>query len=251
MPLLELRILELHRFPHFSPTCFWHILLRFCICPYFHEPKIKFECCQFALIFVGVMPLFELGIFAMHSFPYFSPSCFDILSWNLVYDFHLFTSDQVWVLLFCVNFCMSYAPFRTWIIVNIRTFLLHTLTYRAEILHMTFFFKLRCPHQVWVSPLRIFFSHPPVKPEGTLGLHSVCPPVSLSVCSSHSFSGLFFAMLSHIWMKVGSKLLYEELQIKFDFLHGWHTFSWVIALCSKFVFRTFLHSAFTYLNEIW
>ena len=73
---------------------------------------------------------------------------------------------------------------------------------------------------------------------------SVCP----SVCPSHSFSGLFFAMLSHIWMKVCSKLLYEELQIKFHFRQGWPTFSWVIALCSKFVFRTFLHFA---LNESW
>ena len=56
----------------------------------------------------------------------------------------------------------------------------------------------------------------------------------------NSFSWLFLAMLSHIWMKVGRKLPYEELQIKFDFRHGWPTFSWVIALCSKFVFRIFL-----------
>ena len=35
-----------------------------------------------------------------------------------------------------------------------------------------------------------------------------------------SFSRLFSAMLSHILMKVGSKLPYEELQIKFDFRHG-------------------------------
>ena len=86
----------------------------------------------------------------------------------------------------------------------------------------------------------MFISPPPVKPEGTIGLHSVSLSVSLSVCLSHSFSGLFFAMLSHIWMKVGSKLLYEELQIKFNFRHGWPIFSWVIVLCSKFVFRTFL-----------
>ena len=55
----------------------------------------------------------------------------------------------------------------------------------------------------------------------------------------------------HIWMKVGSKLLFEELQIKFYFYHDWPTFSWVIALCSKFVFRTFLGYAFTYLKESW
>ena len=56
----------------------------------------------------------------------------------------------------------------------------------------------------------------------------------------NSFSGLFLAVLSHISMTLDRKLPYEELQIKFDFRHGWPTFSWVIALCSKFVFRTFL-----------
>ena len=118
---------------------------------------------------------------------------------------------------------------------------------------MTFFYCTT--DQVRVSLICVNFSPPPVKPEGTIGLHSVCPSVSLSVClsvcPSHLFSGLFFAMLSHIWMKVVSKLLYEELQIKFDFRHGWPIFSWVIALCSKFVFRSFLAYAFTYMNESW
>ena len=67
----------------------------------------------------------------------------------------------------------------------------------------------------------------------------------------NSFSGLILTLLSHIWMKVGRKLPYKELQIKFDFCHGWPTFSWVIALCSNFVFRASLNSAFTYLNESW
>ena len=31
-------------------------------------------------IFVGVMPLLELRIMEIHSFPHFSPTCFDILS---------------------------------------------------------------------------------------------------------------------------------------------------------------------------
>ena len=56
----------------------------------------------------------------------------------------------------------------------------------------------------------------------------------------NSFSGLFSAILSHISMMLDRKLPYEELQIKFDFRHVWPTFSWVIALCLKFVFRTFL-----------
>ena len=80
----------------------------------------------------------------------------------------------------------------------------------------------------WILlPLQIIiFSPPPVKLEGTIGCPSVRP--------SHQFSRCFLAMLSYIWMKVGSKLLYKELQIKFDFHHGWPTFSWVIALYSKF-----------------
>ena len=62
--------------------------------------------------------------------------------------------------------------------------------------------------------------------------------LSSKFCLSHSFSGFFFAVLSHIWMKVGSKLLYAELQIKFDFRHGWSTFSIVIVLCSNSVCHT-------------
>ena len=65
------------------------------------------------------------------------------------------------------------------------------------------------------------------------------------------FYGLFSATLSHILMKVGSKFPYKELQIKFIFRHGWPTFSWVIALCSKNVFWTFLGYAFLYMNESW
>ena len=102
-----------------------------------------------------------------------------------------------------------------------------------------------------------------MKPEGTIGLHSVCLSLCHSVnvtlsfcqchsfCLSHKFSGLFLAMLPYILMKLGSKLPYEELHIKFDFGHGWPTFAGVIALCSKFVFQTFLGYAYTYLNESW
>ena len=40
-------------------------------------------------IFVGVMPLLELRILEIHSFPHFFPTCFDILSWNFSYDYVL------------------------------------------------------------------------------------------------------------------------------------------------------------------
>ena len=67
----------------------WHIELKFCIWLCFNVLQIKFECLQFPSIFVGVMPLLELRIAKIHSFPHFSPTCFDILSWNFAFDFVL------------------------------------------------------------------------------------------------------------------------------------------------------------------
>ena len=51
--------------------------------------QIKLEFRQFASIFVGVMPLLELRILEIHSFPYFSLTCFNILNWNFACDFVL------------------------------------------------------------------------------------------------------------------------------------------------------------------
>ena len=45
---------------------------------FFTVLKIKFEYCYFASIFEGVMPLLELRILEIGSFPHFSPTCFDI-----------------------------------------------------------------------------------------------------------------------------------------------------------------------------
>ena len=67
----------------------WHIELKFCTWLCSNVLQIKFECRQFASSFVGVMPLLELRILEIHSFPHFSLTCFDILSWNFAYDFVL------------------------------------------------------------------------------------------------------------------------------------------------------------------
>ena len=67
----------------------WHIELKFCIWLCFTVLQTKFECRQFASILVWVMPLLELRILEIHSFPHFSLTCFDILSWNLANDFVL------------------------------------------------------------------------------------------------------------------------------------------------------------------
>ena len=65
----------------------WHIELKLCIRLCYNVLQIKFECRKFASIFVGVMPLLELTILEIHSFPHFSLTCFDILSWNFAHDF--------------------------------------------------------------------------------------------------------------------------------------------------------------------
>ena len=67
----------------------WDIELKFCISLYNDARKSKFECHQFPSIFDGVMPLFNFKLLQICSFPHFSPSCFDISSWNFAYDFVL------------------------------------------------------------------------------------------------------------------------------------------------------------------
>ena len=57
----------------------WHIELKFCMSLSSYQQSIKLECRQFPSIFVGVMPLLELKILEIHSFPHLSPTCFDIL----------------------------------------------------------------------------------------------------------------------------------------------------------------------------
>ena len=89
MPLLELKILEIHSFPQFSPTCFdifsWKFTYDF-ILLYYRSSVSVMNLRQF---FVGVMFLLELKVLAIHSFPQFSLTCFDILRWNFAYHFVL------------------------------------------------------------------------------------------------------------------------------------------------------------------
>ena len=75
------------QFSAFFSYILWHIELKLYIWLSLTVLQIKFECRQFASIFVGVMPLLELRILEIHSLPHFSPTCFDILSWNFLNDF--------------------------------------------------------------------------------------------------------------------------------------------------------------------
>ena len=156
MPLLELRILEIHSFPHFSLTCF--DMLKFCIWLSFTVLQIKFECRQFASIFVGVMPLLELKLLEIHSFPHFSLTCFDKLSWNFAYDFVVLYYRSSSSVVNFHQFLWELCPFwnlNYWKYTVFRTFLLHALTYWAEILHMTLFYCTK--DQARVSSISVNF----------------------------------------------------------------------------------------------
>ena len=78
MPLLKLKKMEIQFSAVFS-YMLWHIELKFCIWLCCTVLQIKFKC-QFASIFVGVMPLLELRILKIHSFPCLSLTWFDTVS---------------------------------------------------------------------------------------------------------------------------------------------------------------------------
>ena len=89
------------------------------------------------------MLLFNFKLLQICSFPHFSPTCFDILSSNFVYDFVLMYHRaslsvvilQQFLLELCLFVNLEYSKYSVF-----RTFLLHALTYLAEILHMTLFY---------------------------------------------------------------------------------------------------------------
>ena len=136
----------------------WHIFLKFCVSLYFYARKIKFECHQFPSLFAGVMLLFNFKLLQICSFPHFSPTCFDILSSNFVYDFVLMNHRaslsvvilQQFLLELCLFVNLEYSKYSVF-----RTFLLHALIYWAEILHMTLFYCTT--DQVRVSSICVNF----------------------------------------------------------------------------------------------
>ena len=105
-------------------------------------------------IFVWAMPLLELRILKIYSFPHFLLTCFDLLSWKIAYGF-VFSEIKINFdcRQFASIFCGSYVPFGTLNTWNTQfTFLLHALAYWAEIFHVTFFnvlqIKFECCHSV-------------------------------------------------------------------------------------------------------
>ena len=92
-----------------------------------------------------------------HSFPHFSRTCFEILSWNFVYHFILHLRSSLNAINFR-QFLLELCPFWTsnsYKYAVFRTFLLLALTYWAEILYMTLFYCTT--DQVRVSSICINF----------------------------------------------------------------------------------------------
>ena len=143
MLLFNFKLLQICSFPHFSPTCFNILSSNFVYDFVLNVPQSKFECRHFASIFVGVMPRCELRILEIHSFPHFSLTCFDILSWNFAYDFVLLyyrsTSSDINLRQFLLELC-PFWNLEYWKYTVSRTFLLHPLIYWAESMHITLFY---------------------------------------------------------------------------------------------------------------
>ena len=124
------------QFSAFFSYMLWHIELKVCIWLCFTVLQIKFECRQFASILVRVMPLLELRILEIHSFPHFHLTCFDILRWNFANDFVLLyyrSSSSVVTLRQLLKELCLFVNLEYRLCAVFCTFLLHALTYWAQI----------------------------------------------------------------------------------------------------------------------
>ena len=221
----------------------WHIELKFCIWLCFTVLKIKFKCRQFPSIFVGVMPLLELRILKIHSFPHFSLTRVDILSWNFAYDFVLLYYRSS---LSVVNFrrcLLELCPF--WNLEYWKYTVLHIFSYTLWHIELKFCIwlcftalqiKFEC-HQF----LSIFVGVMPLLEFRILEIHSF-PHFSLTCfdISSWNFSYNFVLMYYRSSLSV----------VNFrQFLLELCPF-WNVEYYKYTVFRTFLLHALTYWPEI-
>ena len=177
----------------------WYIELKFCTWLCFTVLQIKFECRQFASIFVGVMPLLELNILEIHSFPHFSLTCFDILSWNFAYDFVLLYYRSS---LSAVNF-VGVMPLLELRILKIHNFLHFSLT-------MLWYIELKFCIWLCLTILQIKFD---CRQFASIFV-GVMPLWNVKWCNIQFFA-LFSYMLWHIELKFCMWLCFTVLQIKF------------------------------------
>ena len=83
--LLELWILEIHSFPHFSLICFNILSWNFAYDFFFTVLHITLECHQFVSILWELCPFWNLE-YLIASFLHLFRTCIDILSCNFAYD---------------------------------------------------------------------------------------------------------------------------------------------------------------------
>ena len=136
MPPLELRILEIHSFPHFSLACFdilsWNFAYDFVLSYY----RSRLSVINLRQCFLELCPFWNLEhwkytvfrTFLLHALTYWAEILHMIL-------FHR-TTDQVRVSSICINFFLRVMPLLELKMMKytvFRTFLLHALTYWAEI----------------------------------------------------------------------------------------------------------------------
>ena len=186
------------------------------------------------------MPLLERRILEIHSFPHFSLTRFDILSWNFAYDFVLLYYRSSLSVVNFRQFLLELCPFwnlENWKYTVFRTLFLHALTYWAEILHLTF------------TVLEIKFEcrqFPSIFVE-------LCPFWNLEYWNTQ-FSALFSYMLWYIKLKFCIWFSFTVLQIKFQCCQFPSIFVGVMPLLElrilKIGFRTFLLHALTYWTAI-
>ena len=145
------------RFPHFSPTCFdilsWNFAHDFVLIYY----RSSLSVINLRQVLLELCPFWNLEYWK-YSFPHFSLTCFDMLSWNFAYDFVLLYYRSSSSVVNFRQFLWELCPFwnlNYWKYTVFRTFLLHALTYWAEILHMTLFYCTT--DQVWVSSISVNF----------------------------------------------------------------------------------------------
>ena len=137
-------------FPHFSPTCFpiwsWNFAYVFALLYYMSSICVNF-CRSYAP--------FELRILEIHRLALFS-----YMPWRIELKCCTWLCYTVLQIKFkCRQFAsifegvMPLLNLEYWKYTVFRTFLLHALTYWAEILHMTLFY---CPtDELWVSSICI------------------------------------------------------------------------------------------------
>ena len=159
MPLLDLEYWKIHSFSQFSFTCIdisgWNFTYDFVLLYYRSSSSVV----NFRHFLMELYPFRNVEDWKF-SFPHFSLTLFDILSWNFAYDFVLLYYRLSLSFLNLRWFWLELCPFwksEYWKYTVFCTFLLRALTYWAETLHMTLFnvqkIKFECHNSVsvWLS----------------------------------------------------------------------------------------------------